>query len=185
LRGYSSPSHGARRLAAVVLVARFKFRCRPCPVSARNDQARCRPATKNGHTNAAFGRRFKCLHRSDCRIFLVIFWSYWIHVVFQSRASGQVPGSFRCCDLSSSYGRRKCSTCSLQGAWRGQLSGMILHFFQCHISPLTGMHELPHDSSLTKSCQFMDIWNRLYRERILYIGQDLDDEFANQVLLNR
>jgi hypothetical protein len=27
----------------------------------------------------------------------------------------------------------------------------------------------------------MDIWNRLYRERILYIGQDLDDEFANQV----
>lgn len=30
--------------------------------------------------------------------------------------------------------------------------------------------------------QFMDIWNRLYRERILYIGQDLDDEFANQMV---
>jgi hypothetical protein len=30
--------------------------------------------------------------------------------------------------------------------------------------------------------QFMDIWNRMYRERILYIGQDLDDEFANQVI---
>ena len=30
----------------------------------------------------------------------------------------------------------------------------------------------------------MDIWNRLYRERILYIGQDLDDEFANQVRLS-
>lgn len=30
--------------------------------------------------------------------------------------------------------------------------------------------------------QFLDIWTRLQRERILYIGQDLDDEFANQVL---
>eukprot|EP00960_Hanusia_phi_P075511 768433-Hanusia_phi.AAC.3 len=29
---------------------------------------------------------------------------------------------------------------------------------------------------------FMDIWNRMYRERILYIGQDLDDEFANQMI---
>jgi hypothetical protein len=27
----------------------------------------------------------------------------------------------------------------------------------------------------------MDIWSRLQRERIMYIGQDLDDEFANQV----
>jgi len=29
---------------------------------------------------------------------------------------------------------------------------------------------------------FMDIWSRLQRERIMYIGQDLDDEFANQMI---
>ena len=29
--------------------------------------------------------------------------------------------------------------------------------------------------------QFLDIWSRMQRERIMYIGQDLDDEYANQV----
>jgi len=28
----------------------------------------------------------------------------------------------------------------------------------------------------------MDIWNRLYRERIIYIGKDIDDEYANQLI---
>jgi ATP-dependent Clp protease protease subunit len=32
------------------------------------------------------------------------------------------------------------------------------------------------------SRQFLDIWSRLQRERIMYIGQDLDDEFANQMV---
>ena len=31
--------------------------------------------------------------------------------------------------------------------------------------------------------QFLDIWSRMQRERIMYIGQDLDDEYANQVCL--
>ena len=30
--------------------------------------------------------------------------------------------------------------------------------------------------------QFLDIWSRLQRERIMYIGQDLDDEYANQMV---
>ena len=30
--------------------------------------------------------------------------------------------------------------------------------------------------------QFLDIWTRLQRERIMYIGQDLDDEYANQMV---
>lgn len=41
---------------------------------------------------------------------------------------------------------------------------------------------VPYKAPGEDSYQFMDIWNRLYRERILYIGQDLDDEFANQMV---
>jgi hypothetical protein len=36
-----------------------------------------------------------------------------------------------------------------------------------------------HDGDL--AWQFLDIWSRMQRERIMYIGQDLDDEYANQV----
>jgi len=39
-------------------------------------------------------------------------------------------------------------------------------------------YKLPGDGGF----QFMDIWSRLQRERIMYIGQDLDDEFANQMV---
>jgi len=41
---------------------------------------------------------------------------------------------------------------------------------------------VPYKAPGEQSYQFMDIWNRLYRERIMYIGQDLDDEFANQMI---
>uniref|UniRef100_A0A6U4NKV9 ATP-dependent Clp protease proteolytic subunit n=2 Tax=Hemiselmis andersenii TaxID=464988 RepID=A0A6U4NKV9_HEMAN len=41
---------------------------------------------------------------------------------------------------------------------------------------------VPYKAPGEQSYQFMDIWNRLYRERIMYIGQDLDDEFANQMV---
>ncbi|USR93218.1 ATP-dependent Clp protease proteolytic subunit [Phormidium yuhuli AB48] len=30
--------------------------------------------------------------------------------------------------------------------------------------------------------QWIDIYNRLYRERIIFIGRDIDDELANQVI---
>ncbi|KAJ1492924.1 Clp protease-domain-containing protein [Baffinella frigidus] len=41
---------------------------------------------------------------------------------------------------------------------------------------------VPYKDPGSDQWQFMDIWNRMYRERILYIGQDLDDEFANQMI---
>jgi len=41
---------------------------------------------------------------------------------------------------------------------------------------------VPYKAPGEQSYQFLDIWNRLYRERILYIGQDLDDEYANQMI---
>eukprot|EP00963_Diacronema_lutheri_P014573 scaffold3210_cov4495-Pavlova_lutheri.AAC.9 len=30
--------------------------------------------------------------------------------------------------------------------------------------------------------QWVDIYNRLYRERVLFVGQDLDDELSNQLV---
>ena len=54
----------------------------------------------------------------------------------------------------------------------------FLYYFTCPLEIVMVSRTFP----ARVSWQFMDIWNRLYRERILYIGQDLDDEFANQVL---
>jgi len=41
---------------------------------------------------------------------------------------------------------------------------------------------VPYKAPGEQGYQFMDIWSRLQRERIMYIGQDLDDEFANQMV---
>jgi len=41
---------------------------------------------------------------------------------------------------------------------------------------------VPYKAPGEQGYQFLDIWTRLQRERILYIGQDLDDEFANQMV---
>ena len=30
--------------------------------------------------------------------------------------------------------------------------------------------------------QWIDLYNRLYRERVLFLGSDLDDELANQLV---
>jgi len=30
--------------------------------------------------------------------------------------------------------------------------------------------------------QWIDIYNRLYRERIIFLGKDVDDEIANQII---
>ena len=30
--------------------------------------------------------------------------------------------------------------------------------------------------------QWVDLYNRLYRERVLFLGSDLDDELANQLI---
>lgn len=39
-------------------------------------------------------------------------------------------------------------------------------------------YRMPGDSSI----QWVDLYNRLYRERILFLCQDLDDELANQLI---
>lgn len=45
-----------------------------------------------------------------------------------------------------------------------------------------GVPKVPYKAPGAQSYEFIDIFNRLYRERIMYIGQDLDDEVANQTI---
>lgn len=45
-----------------------------------------------------------------------------------------------------------------------------------------GVPKVPYKAPGTQNYEFIDIFNRLYRERILYVGQDLDDEQANQMI---
>lgn len=32
------------------------------------------------------------------------------------------------------------------------------------------------------TADWVDIYNRLYRERIIFLGQEIDDELANQII---
>jgi ATP-dependent protease ClpP protease subunit len=32
------------------------------------------------------------------------------------------------------------------------------------------------------SADWVDIYNRLYRERIIFLGQEIDDDYANQII---
>ncbi|CAN8066265.1 unnamed protein product [Agarophyton chilense] len=45
-----------------------------------------------------------------------------------------------------------------------------------------GVPKVPYKAPGAQSHEFIDIFNRLYRERIIYVGQDLDDESANQII---
>jgi ATP-dependent Clp protease, protease subunit len=45
-----------------------------------------------------------------------------------------------------------------------------------------GVPKVPYKAPGAQTYEFIDIFNRLYRERIMYIGQDLDDEVANQTI---
>lgn len=45
-----------------------------------------------------------------------------------------------------------------------------------------GVPKVPYKAPGAQSHEFIDIFNRLYRERIIYVGKDLDDESANQII---
>lgn len=34
----------------------------------------------------------------------------------------------------------------------------------------------------SSSADWVDIYNRLYRERIIFLGQEIDDDYANQII---
>lgn len=47
---------------------------------------------------------------------------------------------------------------------------------------MAGVPKVPYKAPGAQNHEFIDIFNRLYRERIIYVGQDLDDEQANQII---
>ncbi|KAB1217112.1 ATP-dependent Clp protease proteolytic subunit-related protein 2, chloroplastic [Morella rubra] len=49
------------------------------------------------------------------------------------------------------------------------------------MSPI-GTPRVPYRTPGEGSWQWVDLWNALYRERVIFIGQHIDEEFSNQIL---
>lgn len=45
-----------------------------------------------------------------------------------------------------------------------------------------GTPRVPYRTPGEGTWQWVDLWNALYRERVIFIGQNIDEEFSNQVL---
>ena len=45
-----------------------------------------------------------------------------------------------------------------------------------------GVPKVPFRFPGEASAQWVDLYNRLYRERVLFLCQDLDDQLANQLI---
>ncbi len=45
-----------------------------------------------------------------------------------------------------------------------------------------GVPKVPYRMPGEQYTQWIDIYNRLYRERIIFLGRDIDDEIANQII---
>ncbi|KAL0732730.1 hypothetical protein Bca4012_008939 [Brassica carinata] len=45
-----------------------------------------------------------------------------------------------------------------------------------------GTPRVPYRNREEGTWQWVDIWNALYRERVIFIGQNIDEEFSNQIL---
>jgi ATP-dependent Clp protease protease subunit len=45
-----------------------------------------------------------------------------------------------------------------------------------------GTPRVPYKTPGENTWQWVDLWNALYRERIIFLGQDIDEEYSNQVL---
>ncbi|KAF3790239.1 ATP-dependent Clp protease proteolytic subunit-related protein 2 [Nymphaea thermarum] len=45
-----------------------------------------------------------------------------------------------------------------------------------------GTPRVPYRTPGEGSWQWVDLWNALYRERVIFIGQHIDEEFSNQIL---
>ncbi|EXC17843.1 ATP-dependent Clp protease proteolytic subunit-related protein 2 [Morus notabilis] len=45
-----------------------------------------------------------------------------------------------------------------------------------------GTPRVPYRTPGEGSWQWVDLWNALYRERVIFLGQNIDEEFSNQIL---
>ncbi|XP_038687174.1 ATP-dependent Clp protease proteolytic subunit-related protein 2, chloroplastic [Tripterygium wilfordii] len=63
-----------------------------------------------------------------------------------------------------------------------------LHFRNCKPNAMritmmpVGTPQVPYRTPGEGGWQWVDLWNALYRERVIFIGQEIDEEFSNQVL---
>jgi ATP-dependent Clp protease protease subunit len=58
---------------------------------------------------------------------------------------------------------------------------MLILFFLLKLMPI-GVPKVPYRLPGEETAQWVDLYNRLYRDRILFLCQDLDDELANQLI---
>ncbi|KAF8823022.1 ATP-dependent Clp endopeptidase, proteolytic subunit ClpP domain-containing protein [Cardiosporidium cionae] len=59
----------------------------------------------------------------------------------------------------------------------------IMKDFQSSINMMPiGIPKVAYRIPGSPSAEWIDIYNRLYRERIIFVSQELDDEFANQLI---
>ncbi|CAI0417503.1 unnamed protein product [Linum tenue] len=69
---------------------------------------------------------------------------------------------------------------------------MLVLYFACRIrnsKPIRavkmmpiGEPRVPYRTPGEGTWQWVDLWNALYRERVIFIGQEIDEEFSNQIL---
>ncbi|KAK7389262.1 hypothetical protein VNO78_24110 [Psophocarpus tetragonolobus] len=52
---------------------------------------------------------------------------------------------------------------------------------QVRMMPI-GTPRVPYRTPGEGTWQWVDLWNALYRERVIFIGQEIDEEFSNQIL---
>ena len=52
---------------------------------------------------------------------------------------------------------------------------------QCYNMPI-GVPKVPYQFSSAQQADWVDLYNRLYRDRVLFLCQDLGDELANQLI---
>ncbi|XP_058764012.1 ATP-dependent Clp protease proteolytic subunit-related protein 2, chloroplastic-like [Vicia villosa] len=52
---------------------------------------------------------------------------------------------------------------------------------QIQMMPI-GTPRVPYKTPGEGGWQWVDLWNALYRDRIIFIGQDIDEQFSNQIL---
>ncbi|KAK4435153.1 ATP-dependent Clp protease proteolytic subunit-related protein 2, chloroplastic [Sesamum alatum] len=63
------------------------------------------------------------------------------------------------------------SSSSNSKATRGRVSMMPI-----------GTPRVPYRNAAEGTWQWVDLWNALYRERVIFIGQHIDEEYSNQIL---
>jgi len=60
------------------------------------------------------------------------------------------------------------------------LRGTSFHFIGAHV-PRCSLPQVAYRAPGSQQADWVDLYNRLYRERILFLGQQIDDEITNQV----